>query len=202
MIGKLAWRNIWRNKVRSAVMVAAVTIGLFGVIFVAAMSNGMVEKMVETSIENEISDLQVHNADYVISEDVRDVFPRSAVQPLIDDQEGQIESYSYRLRTEAMASSANNVGQVVMIGVDPDEERRVSAIADCIIEGQYFGSDTKLKEIIVGQELLELLELREGSKVVLSFADTAGNIQYESFRIAGVFKTKLIRIRQDQCARQ
>lgn len=189
MIGKLAWRNIWRNKVRSFVVVAAITIGLFGVIFVAAISNGMVEKMVETSIENEISDLQVHNADYTISEDVRDVFPSEELMPLLDERAESIESYSFRLRSEAMASSAHNVGQVMMVGIDPSKESEVSAIARSVIRGQYFGTDTKLKEIVVGQELVELLELDEGSKVVLSFADTSGNIRYESFRIVGVFKT-------------
>jgi len=189
MIAKLAWRNIWRNKVRSFVVVAAVTIGLFGVIFVAAISNGMVAKMVETSIENEISDMQVHLASYVISEDVREVFSKNLVQPVVDSQIEQIESYSYRIRSEAMASSANNVSQVIMLGVDPAMEERVSSISRSVIEGQYFGTDTKLKEIVVGQELLELLELKEGSKLVLSFADSSGNIKYESFRIVGVFKT-------------
>ena len=189
MIGLLAWRNVWRHKIRSLVVIFAVTIGLFGVIFVAAISNGMVAKMVETTIENEVSDIQVHLESYVISEDLSDVFDRSEVDPALERYTAELESHTYRIKAEAMASSANSVQQVTMIGVDPDSEALVSAIAKGILEGQYFGTDTRLKEIVVGEKLLDLLELKLGSKVVMSFANVDGDIKYESYKIVGVYKT-------------
>ena len=189
MIGTLAWRNVWRNKVRSLVVVLAIAIGLFGVIFVAAISNGMIVKMVETTIDNEISDLQVHTNAYVISEELRDVFPGAAMRRTLEETAGLVESYSMRVKSEAMISSANSVQQVSMYAIDPAAESTVSAISESVIEGQYFGTETRLKEIVVGRKLVDMLKVKLGSKVVLSFADAEGNINYESFRIVGIYKT-------------
>ena len=189
MIITLAWRNVWRNKVRSLVVLCAIAIGLFGVIFVAAISTGMIVRLISSNIENEIGDVQVRSSKYGISEDIRDVFHISESEELLYDLSSNLEAFSYRLRTEAMASSANNAIQVMMTGVDTVREPNVSAIADQVVDGQYFGTDTRLKEIVVGRGVLEELKLDLGSKVVLSFANVAGEINYESFRIVGVYKT-------------
>ncbi len=189
MILILAWRNVWRNRVRSLVVLGAIAIGLFGVIFVSAMSTGMVARIIASSIENEIGDVLIRSQSYAVSEDIRDVFPAEQVEPLIGSLGGSIEAYSFRVRVDAMASSANNALQVAMIGVDPVSESATSAISRQILEGDYFGTDTRLKEVVVGRGILEELKLDLGSKLVMSFADTSGNINYESFRIVGVFKT-------------
>lgn len=189
MIGILAWRNVWRNKVRSLVVILAVAIGLFGTIFVAAISAGMIAKLVETTIDNELSDLQIHSADYAISEDIRDVFSASEVQAAVNRSADMIDAYSYRLKSEAMAASANSSSQVALFGIDSAKEANVTSIKSLIQEGQYFGTDTRLKEIVVGRKLVDELKVKLGSKIVLSFADVNGDIMYESFKITGIYKT-------------
>ena len=189
MIALLAWRNVWRNKVRSIVVLSAIAIGLFGVIFVSAMSTGMVVRLISSSVENEISDILIRSANYSLTEDLTDTFQKEQTERAIEKLGDLVDAHSYRVRAEAMAASANHSVQVGMLAVDPNIEPSVTAISQQIIEGQYFGTDTKLKEIVVGRELLSELKLNLESKVVLSFADAKGNINYESFRIVGVFKT-------------
>jgi len=189
MIARLAWRNVWRNHVRSLVVVLAIAVGLFGTLFVAAISRGMINRIVQSSINNDISDLQIHSDAYKISEELKDIFSKSELQPIIDQNAALIESYSYRVLTEAMATSANGSHQVTLLGIDKTSESRVTDIHDLIVEGNYFDTETKLKEICVGRKLVEELDVRLGSKIVLSFADVEGNIMYESFKITGIYKS-------------
>lgn len=174
---------------RSLVVVLAVAIGLFGTLFVAAISRGMIIRIVQSAIENDISDLQIHSDKYVISEELVDVFPQSQVQAAIDKSAELIEAYSYRVKVEAMATSANGSHQVTLLGIDKSSESRVTGIHELIVEGKYFDTKTKLKEICVGRKLVDELEVRLGSKIVLSFADVEGNIMYESFKITGIYKS-------------
>jgi len=189
MIVQLAWRNIWRNRVRSLSVVLAISVGLFGTLFVSAISHGMINRIIRSTIDNNISDIQVHSEEYVISEELSDVFLKEDVQPVIDANSGVIESYAYRVRVEAMASSANGSYQVTVLGIDKEREIMVTSIHELIVEGEYFDTETKLKEICVGRKLVEELDVRLGSKIVLSFADVEGNIMYESFKITGIYKS-------------
>jgi ABC-type lipoprotein release transport system permease subunit len=189
MIGRLAWRNVWRNRVRSLVVVGAISVGLFGTLFVAAISRGMISRIIQSTINNDISDLQIHTDDYVISEELKDVFPQSEIQAVIDKNADLVESYAYRVKVEAMATSANGTHQVTLLGIEKESESRVTSIHDLIVEGTYFDTKTKLKEICVGRKLVEELDVRLGSKIVLSFADVEGNIMYESFKITGIYKS-------------
>ncbi|RLD20647.1 MAG: hypothetical protein DRI69_05860 [Bacteroidetes bacterium] len=189
MIGRLAWRNVWRNRLRSLVVVLAIASGLFGTLFVAAISRGMIIRIVQSTIDNDISDLQIHSDKYVISEELIDVFPQSQLQAAIDKNAVLIDAYSFRVKVEAMATSANGSHQVTLLGIDKDAESRVTGIHDLVVEGTYFDTKTKLKEICVGRKLVEELEVRLGSKIVLSFADVEGDIMYESFKITGIYKS-------------
>lgn len=189
MILKLSWRNVWRNRVRSLVVLLAIAIGLFGTLFVAAMSRGMISRIVSSSIENDISDMQIHSKAYAISEELKDVFDVEVINRAIETNKDKIEASAFRVRTEAMAASANSNYQVALYGIDTTMEKHVTNISDLIIDGQYFGTKTKLKEIVVGKKLVDELKVKLGSKIVLSFADMNGDIMYESFKVVGIFKT-------------
>jgi putative ABC transport system permease protein len=65
MIWSIAWRNVWRNKLRSLVVILAVALGLFGTLFMIALSNGMVEQKIDASINNEISHIQIHKPEFM-----------------------------------------------------------------------------------------------------------------------------------------
>lgn len=189
MIGRLAWRNVWRNKLRSLVVVLAIAIGLFGTLFVSAISLGMINRIIDSTINNDISDLQIHSEEYMISEELGDVFARNQLQPAIDKNAEFIDSYAFRVKVEAMATSANGSHQVTLLGIDKEAESHVTDIHGLVEEGTYFDTETRLKEICVGRKLVDELDVRLGSKIVLSFADVEGNIMYESFKITGIYKS-------------
>jgi putative ABC transport system permease protein len=69
MILSLAWKNIWRNKLRSAIVISSMVFGLMGVMMMIGFSNAMVDNMVDNAIAYEYGHLQVHNPEFIISED-------------------------------------------------------------------------------------------------------------------------------------
>lgn len=188
MIASLAWRNVWRNKTRSFAVILALTMGLFGALFIASMSNGMVDKWIKNAIENEISDVQIHQAQYLIMEELGLTMGEKELASVLK-KNTNVRSYTSRIRTEAMAMTANNSTQVSLIGIDPEEEKKVTEVHQFMIDGQYLETKSKFKPIIISERLAEKLKVRLKSKIIFTLADKTGNMAYENFKVNGIFDT-------------
>ncbi len=188
MMLKISWRNIWRNPKRSLVMVAAITAGLWGGISAASLVFGLLEQRFQTSIEQHISHLQIHHPDYlrdhVVEHRVEDW---KALQEYIDNDRA-IKTYSMRTTLNGMFSSAHLTGGVHIIGVEPEHEASTTRINDNLTDGSYF-SDALRNPVLVGKQLAEKSKLQVGSRLVLTFQDTEGDLVSAAFRVAGIFQT-------------
>ena len=188
MIIALAWRNVWRNKGRSMAVILALTSGLFGAVFMAGIANGIADKYVKTAIDNELADLQMHDRDYLVREDLKLTMDISQIEAVLQENP-DIKSYSYRLKADAMVATANNSAQVTIVGVDPSSEVAVSSIHSTITEGTYFGEASRFKSILLSRKLADKLKTDLNSKVIFTLADIEGNIAYENFKVMGIFET-------------
>lgn len=188
MIGKLAWRNVWRNRTRSLAVIMALAIGLFGALFIAGLANGIALRSVQSAIDRETSDIQIHQEEFLIMEDLNMTFNGPELSQFLEGKE-EITHFSFRLKAPAMASTANNALQVTMLGIDPGAEQKVSTIHTLLEEGTYFGKDASLKEVIISSRLADKLKVRLRSKVIFSFADINGEIAYENYKVGGLYKT-------------
>ena len=188
MILIYAWRNVWRNTTRSLAVILALATGLLGALFIASMANGMMAKWVETAIDNEISELQLHNQDYLITEELGNTMDQEMLKTHLE-ADSNIASYSFRVKVDGMAATANNSIQVKGIGVDPVAESGVTNIHNLIKEGSYFDSESNFKSIVLARKMADKLKLKLNSKVILTLADVEGNIAYENFKVTGIFAT-------------
>ncbi|MDW3209210.1 MAG: FtsX-like permease family protein [Reichenbachiella sp.] len=188
MIISLAWRNVWRNKTRSAAVILALTVGLFGALFIASMSNGMVDKWIKSTIENEISDIQIHHAEYLIMEELELTMDENELKGVLRNND-QVKSFTSRIKTEAMAMTANNSAQITLYGIDPNQEKQVTEVYNLLIEGQYLETESRFKPIIISERLAEKLKVRLKSKIIFTLADKTGNMVYENFKVNGIFDT-------------
>lgn len=188
MISTLAWRNVWRNKTRSFAVILALTMGLFGALFIAAMSNGMVDKWIKNAIENEISDIQIHNSQYLVMEELGLTMSEGELIEELSSND-QVRSYTTRIKTDAMAMTANNSTQVSLIGIDPEIEKAVTGVHTHMIEGSYLETTSKFKPIIISEKMADKLKVRMKSKIIFTLADKDGNMAYENFKVNGLFDT-------------
>ena len=188
MIIVYAWRNVWRNSTRSLAVILALATGLMGALFIASLANGMMDKWVKTAIDNEISDLQLHHQEFLITEELAMTMDEELLEHKLVTTEN-IQSYSFRVKVDAMAATANNSVQITGIGVDPEAESSVTKISSLIEEGTYFQDSTSFKQIIISQKMAKKLKVNLKSKVILTLADINGDIAYENFKVTGIFAT-------------
>ncbi len=188
MLLQLAWKNIWRNKKRSAIIILALAFGLWGGLFSDAVMMGMTESSVETAINGDLGHIQIHKPGYSDEYDVKNYIP-DGLQILNNLQKNSaVQAASGRMLIQGIASSPTSSFAIQIMALVPGDERRVTNIANKIIEGSYFDSD-KRNPAVIGKKLADRLGLKLHSKFVLSFQDLRGDINYIACRVAGIFKS-------------
>lgn len=189
MITSIAWRNIWRNKLRSLVVILAVTLGLFGTLFLIALSNGMVEQKISDSIHNEISHIQVHNPEFLQDNSLK--FHISNSDSIISMVSGipGVAGVTGRIKTTAMASTASTGTGIIINGIDTSSEKRVTRISQLLIDGTCFEKGSRTPQILISYKLASKLKARMGSKIVITIQNMQGDLVYGLFRVTGIYKT-------------
>lgn len=189
MLIRLSWRNIWRNKVRSLVVIFAIAVGLTGGIFITGMMNGMVAQQTRSSINNEISEVQIHNPEFLENTNPEYLINDIRQKMEIVNQEPLVTEASYRTKSTAMASTATKGSGVTIYGIIPNLEKDVTTIHEKIVKGDYFESETKSQPIVVGEKLAHKLSADIGNKIVVTAQSISGEMSWTLFRVVGIYKT-------------
>ena len=187
----LAWRNIWRNPRRTAVILVAVVIGVWSMVFLGALMRGVVRGMIHNGINTLTGHVQIHQVDY--PEDPSVAYRIQGVERIKAAIAGELpphSSLSCRVRVNAAVSNARHNGGVTLVGIDPQDEARVSFIGSSIIEGRYL-NPADGDGILIGRALAERFETRLGRKLILMAQDTTGQIASRAFRIRGIFRAEM-----------
>lgn len=185
----LAFRNVLRNRRRSIITFLSVVAGVGSSIVLAALARGLSEQMIKDAIYNLTGHIQLHAPGYTDDPTVNHSF--------IIDKELKTtlehlapERWAERVRVPAVIRSEREALGVTMLGIDPEREAGLSMAGDRVSFGSNLSS-AESRGIIVGEELLELLETEPGKRVVLMTQDREGNIADQGFKIIGVFKAEL-----------
>jgi putative ABC transport system permease protein len=189
MLIAIAWRNIWRNKLRSLVVILAVMLGLFGTLFMIALSYGMVEQKIADSVNNEISHIQLHNPDFLQDNSLR--YSIRNADSILTTASGisGVKGISSRIKTAAMASTANTGTGVIVNGIEPSIEMQVTNIHRFLVDGNYFEKESRTPQILISFKLATKLKAKLGSRIVLTVQNTDGELVYGLFRVTGIYKT-------------
>jgi ABC-type lipoprotein release transport system permease subunit len=100
-----------------------------------------------------------------------------------------------QLAIVGLASSPTGARPAQIIGVDPIAEAQFSILDDKLVDGRYLEPGDRLAAY-VGSVLLESLDLRLGSRLVLTAQDAEGEISGQLVRVIGVFRTGVPEIDQ------
>jgi ABC-type lipoprotein release transport system permease subunit len=188
---KLSWKNIWRNKVRSGVILTAIALGLFAGTYLVSFMSGWMIGSTNTEIKNHHSHFQIHDKSFIANNDINAFIDRKYVEKKIQNCGFEDElKISYRLSINGLLASANNLTGISLKAVNPEEEKPVSSIWECIPDtlGEFLPNDFRMP-IVISQKTAEKLKLKLKSKVIFTFADSNGDIQSLAFRVCGIFKT-------------
>ncbi|MDD4144830.1 MAG: FtsX-like permease family protein [Prolixibacteraceae bacterium] len=189
MIWSIAWRNVWRNKMRSIIMIAAITLGLFAGVFVIAFMQGVVDARIESATKTELAHLQIHVPDFLVNNDI--ALKIENADEILQKIEGpdSVIAVSKRLIAEPFIMAAHGTGGGKLIGVVPEQEKRVTDIWEKITDGAYLEHESRIPPVVVGEKLAKRLRLKVGTRINMQIVDLGGDLSIKGYRVSGIYRT-------------
>lgn len=185
---KLAWKNLLRHKRRSIIAATAMGIGLAALIFADALWLGMERNMVKTATASFLGDGQIHREGFSDEQAVELTVNQLDAVVANLRREDIVSYFTLRTFSFGMITSPATVAAVNLVGVEPSTERYLSQIDDAIIEGAYF-EGLNPRDIVIGEELVERLEVGLNDRVVVTMAQAgSGDLSQEMFRVSGIYR--------------
>jgi len=160
MLLSIAWKNIWRKPSRSLVLITAIAIGLAGGVFTIALADGMLKQRNEEAINQQYSHIQFHNKEFYDNPKIKYIIPDA--QNLINElqQDSYVQSVSDRLKFLGIANSARNSQGVMIVGINPDKEKEVTTIYDCMIDSSSsYITNESTNDIVISGKMAQNLML-------------------------------------------
>ena len=190
VLPRLAWRNVRRNQRRSFITVVSIALGLAALTFLWGFIDGMNGQMVENTTRYLAGDVQVHEQGYhdAPSLDLAIAQASPVVQTVVRDP--GVAAASVRMEGKALASNADRSKGVLLVGISPSEEARVTSILDAVTSGVPLRpADTT--GVLIGEKLARSLRLAVGSELVLVGQAYDGSVASARVPVRGIFRTKI-----------
>lgn len=185
----IAARNIFRNRRRTTITVTGTAFGIAAYVFLFGYFDGFGEGIIDNSTRYLTGHMQIERPGFR-----HDLAPElalgdaGAVVAAMKSQPG-VEAAAPRVQAQALASSATRSEGIMLFGVDPIEERRLTLIHQSVVEGHALapGAD---REVLIGRDLARKLGVRPGEKIVVMAQGSGGELGTAAFRVGGIFATE------------
>jgi len=170
-------------------MIVAIAIGLFAGVFTMAFMQGAVDARIESATKSELAHLQVHAPHFL--EDNNIEFSISDSKEILEKIESidLVKAASRRLIAEPFVMAAHGTGGGKLLGVEVENEKKVTDIWEHIVEGTYLEKSSRMPPVIIGQKMAKKLQLKIGSKLNVQLVDLDGNLSSKGYRVSGIYKT-------------
>ncbi len=186
LIFTLAKRSLFRNSRRTLLTVFLISCSLAAILFTDAFVKGMVSTMIKGSTETFIGDAQIHQQGFREANDV-DLYIKNTAQLEQTLQKlPNIKAYAPRVLMGAMVSSSENVSSALVYGIDDIKEAQLSKLKRAMKSGNYLSGNAQ--EIILGTQLVDLLDVELGDRIVITVSQAhGGELSQSLFRLSGIF---------------
>lgn len=197
---RLAVRNLRRYVRRSALTASAMIVGGGLMIFSLSLGDGGHEDWIESGARMGAGHISIQGPGFKTTRKIEDRLSstaRAAAEAALQ-QPGVAEhilAVVPQLAIGGLASSPTGARPAQIIGVDPIAEAEFSMLDDKLVEGRYLEPGDRLAAY-VGAGMLEGLDLRLGSRFVLTAQDADGEISGQLVRVVGVFRSGVPEIDQ------
>ncbi len=186
----LAWRNVLRNRRRSLITIASIAVSLAALTFLWGFIDGMNRQMVENTTRYFAGDVQVRVKGYHEDPSLDRAIAEAA--PLIDAvrKDPSVAAASLRLEGRALASRGDKSRGVMVVGIDPGSEARVTDLFKAVIDGTALDSGAP-GGAMIGSKLAESLGVKAGQEIVLVGQAYDGSVASSRLPVRGVFRTQI-----------
>ena len=189
---KMAWRNIWRNPRRTLLTIAAIAFACVLLVFMLSFQFGSYDTMINASVKIHTGHLQVQARGYQNDQKIRQVIadPRPVQQAL--DAMPEVLAHAPRAQAFALVSSADRAYGVMVEGIVPEAEAKVSTLPRIVRQGEYLPNhpvEEGLPEALIGHLLARNLKVTVGDELTLLGQGRDGSIAATVVRIRGIYSS-------------
>jgi ABC-type lipoprotein release transport system permease subunit len=186
MFLKLAWRNMWRSRRRTLITVSSIFFAVIFAILMRVAIVGLFDKLIADTVSLSSGYIQVHHAGFWENRSIDSTFEQSPKLASLLDHETAVTAWTPRLESFGLASSGNRTKGIMVVGIDPARENKVSNLSQKIIAGKYLDEDDK--GIILAEGLALYLQLKVNDTVVLIGQGYEGNMASGKYAVKGIAK--------------
>ena len=185
---KMAWRNVWRNKRRTFLTIGAIAFASLLLVFMLSFQFGTYEAFINAAVKISTGHIQVQAKDYLDKTDIRlTVDDPEAVGKILDETEG-VRAFTYRAEGFSLVSSKERTYGVLVVGIDPEREQKVSTLKSLIREGEFLApGDTE--EALVGKLLADNLQVGLGDELTVLGQGRDGSVAATVVKVKGIFSS-------------
>jgi putative ABC transport system permease protein len=184
----MAWRNIWRNPRRSILTICAIAFASLLLVFMLSWQFGSYDTMINASVKISSGHIQVQAKDY---QDKRDIWMVVRDPAEIDgflDQIPEVAAYTSRTNAFSLVSSKERTYGVLVVGIDPSNEAKVSTLKKIIRQGEYLSSSDR-DYALIGQLLAKNLRVDVGDELVILGQGLDGSVAATVVQIKGIYNS-------------
>jgi putative ABC transport system permease protein len=184
---KLAWRNIFRNKRRTIIAGTAIGVGLAALIFMDALMQGMKTNMIRSATAAYSGEGQIHRRGFRTTEQIEMTINDAGEVLAALGREPAVEAFTRRVVSFGMIASPANLSSIMLVGVDPETEPRLSQVRANLKKGSFLANAAE-GDIVIGSELADLLDASLGERVVITVAQANTDaLAQDLFRVSGIY---------------
>ena len=187
---KMAWRNIWRNPRRTLLTMLAIAFACVLLVFMLSFQFGSYDTMIDSSVKISTGHLQIQARDYRKDHDIRKVIPDPQPILRILGRTPRILAYTTRANAFAMVSSASRTYGVMVVGIQPRSEARVSTLGRIVTQGDYLSAQPDAQGFygaLAGRLLARNLGLAVGDEVTLLGQGSDGSVAAAVLKVRGIY---------------
>lgn len=182
----LAYRNLFRNTRRTILASLLLGCSLAALIFTDGVMQGMMALLIETATKTMTGEAQIHRKGFLDSSNTSLYLSNVSEIESFLEKDNHIAGYATRTMSGGMISSSYNRTGGLIVGVSPEMESSVSKLSEAIVAGNYLTGASS--EILMGKELVELLEVKLGDRIVITLSEVdGGGLSQALFKLSGIF---------------
>ena len=168
------------------ITVASIMFALFFAIIMRGFQRGAYANMKENAVEAYSGYLQIHKLGYWDDKNINNVF--SLDESLIEKYESdpRVSVVIPRLETFALASSGESTKGVMVMGVSPEKEDKMTQIKSYLEDGTFFNPDDKA--VMVAEDLAKFLKVKVNDTLVLFSSGYHGSTAAGLYPVKGILK--------------
>ena len=159
---KMAWRNIWRNKRRTLITTASIFFALLFALIMRSFQLGSYGDMYKKMIESYSGYIQVQHKNFWDDRTLDNGFFLTPEVEKLIFKDDNVKGIIPHLETGALASNKTKTKGVLLIGIDPVKEDKLSSISKKIVFLRFTKSAiSKIEKENIDPGVLEIIKTLE-----------------------------------------